>query len=413
MDNNKPKILNYNQMIRVITKEIANNYWYPLYKYLEKNPELIKTVAGFLLNHEKIIFYIGKTHLAIEYIGPELNEKLKEDGVFNIQFFDYSISNQNFFDNIIGFKYDGSSNKFRYPLPQISEDWLLPTNAGLDKLVELKWNFNAQNSIIGINTNGFEVPKKEFCRIVNGLFFDADEKGLKTRHIKWIDFIPLILDNSNPNFDRFKINIGYLKNLIKHDAHYIYPLPPKNDFKFSKLPQINRFVELISNNESSETQITKFLEKSENKFILTMGFLAKEIHPQIECEWQSERKENIRPDFFVVRPNGFADIVEFKLPHTKIKTVVGRQNRATFSSEINSYISQTRNYKTYFEDPNNRIWVEKKFSIKVHYPKRILIVGRRWDFSIDDWKSIVNDYKDVEIMTYDDLIDGVVAQFYM
>ena len=48
-----------------------------------------------------------------------------------------------------------------------------------------------------------------------------------------------------------------------------------------------------------------------------MGFLAKEIHPQVICKWQSEDKPSIQPDFFIERPNGYSDIVEFKLPNTK------------------------------------------------------------------------------------------------
>ena len=407
------EVFDTKQMIKFIVQGLGNNYWSPLYKYLNENNELIPTVTGFLLYHEQVLLYIGKTHLAVEYFGSERIEELKEEGMLQINYFDYSLSDKNFFDQIIGFSYDSTLGGFRLPMPPFSDDWILPTNAGMDKLIELKWNFAAQNSLIGINTSGFEVPRGQFCRIINGLFFDADETGLKTRHIKWIDFIPLKMDGSNPDYDSFSIDMGYLKNLIEHDAHYIYPLPPKENFKFSKLPQINRFVELIGNNQSHEPQITKFLEQPENKFILTMGFLATEIHPQIECEWQSEKRDNIKPDFFVIRPNGYADIVEFKLPFTKGETVVGKHNRETFSAEINSYISQTRNYKTYFEDPNNRLWVDKKYNIKAHYPKRILVIGRRWDFSIDEWRAIINDYKDIEIMTYDDLIDGVVAQFYM
>ena len=80
---------------------------------------------------------------------------------------------------------------------------------------------------------------------------------------------------------------------------------------------------------------------------------------------------------------------------------------------MNAYISQTRVYRTYFEDPNNRNWIESQYNIRVRYPKRILIVGRRWDFSNETWKEIIDDFDDVEIMTYDDLIEGITAQFYM
>ena len=283
----------------------------------------------------------------------------------------------------------------------------------MDKLIELKWNWMAQNSIMGINGPGFHVQKGQFTRIVNGRFFDADENGLKTRHIKWIDFLPMEIHNETEKTHEIKVSLTELASVVEHDAHYQYPLPPKEDYKYNKLPQINRFLELVGNKLTSETKLTKFLEQKKNQFILTMGILSTEVRSQLICEWQSEDKDGIQPDFFLVRPNGFADIVEFKLPNLKNKTVVGRSNRETFSAEINSYISQTRVYKEYFNDPNNRKWVEENHNIKVKHPKRILVVGRRWDFSSDDWKDIIDDYKGIEIMTFDDLTDGVVSQFYM
>lgn len=45
-------------------------------------------------------------------------------------------------------------------------------------------------------------------------------------------------------------------------------------------------------------------------------------------------------------------------------------------------------------------------------PKRYLVVGRRNDFECDEWIEIKSDYTDVEIVTYDDLVDTVVSQFY-
>jgi hypothetical protein len=144
-----------------------------------------------------------------------------------------------------------------------------------------------------------------------------------------------------------------------------------------------------------------------------MRFGASDIYEEVSCEWQSESRPPIRPDFFVVQPDGYGDIVEFKLPELKRKVVVGQTNRETFSAEINSYISQTRVYKSYFDDPNNRRWFESKYGFKVYNPRRTLVIGRRTDFSTDEWREILSEYGDLGIMTYDDLIEGVVAQFYV
>lgn len=91
---------------------------------------------------------------------------------------------------------------------------------------------------------------------------------------------------------------------------------------------------------------------------------------------------------------------------------MGSENRETFSAWLNSYISQTRVYVSYFDDPNNRRWFEEKYGFKVHKPKRYLVVGRRHDFKADVWRQIQADFRDLEVITFDDLIDGVKAQFY-
>ena len=54
---------------------------------------------------------------------------------------------------------------------------------------ELNWNFAAQSYIISFNSSPPVPQVGHFARITNSFFFDADESGLKTRHIKWIDFI--------------------------------------------------------------------------------------------------------------------------------------------------------------------------------------------------------------------------------
>ena len=394
-------------------QKLMELYWSPLYKYVEQNKHLIKTVTGLLLKHDKLVFYLGKTHLAVEYIGPERLDTLVPHEAFELICHDLTLTDENFIEQIVGFKFDSTAG-IKFPLPSFAEDLIIPTNKGFDKLIELNWNFAAQNSMMAFNTGNFYISKGQFARHINSLYFDADENGLKTRHIKWIDFIPLEYDDSRSENDSIAINLNYYnENRVNHDAHYIYPLPDKIDFKFSKLPQINRFIELAGNKASSEPDITSFLEKDENKFILSMAFLAKEIHPQLTCKWQSETRNAIKPDFFIVQPNGYANIVEFKLPYLKSNSVTGKENRETFSAEINSYISQSRVYKTYFDDPNNRKWIEDNYGFKVFNPRRILVIGRRWDFNNNEWREIIADYKDIEIMTYEDLVDGVVAQFYL
>lgn len=395
--------------VMLFLKRLMEVYWGPLYKYATENPALIKTMPGFLLNHEEIIVYVGQKHIAVEYLGPEVVDALKPDGVMNVVIHDHSDSDSNLLEKIIGFEFD-STLSGTMPLPGVSQDLVIPTNRGFDKLMDLGWNFRAQNAVIGFNMPAPEAVEGQFCRIVNGLFFDCTDSGLKTRHIKWLDFFPIHFDGSDPEVDAISFSLDAMGALVPHDANFIYPLP--SDYKFSKLPKINRFIEIWGNSESTEPEITSFLAKQENKFILTMRFGAVDAHPELTCSWQSEERPDIRPDFFIVQSHGYADIVEFKLPDLKGSAVVGSTNREAFSAWLNSYIAQTRVYATYFDDPNNRRWFEEKYGFKVHKPKRWLVVGRRSDFPSNIWREIIADYRDVDILTFDDLIDGVVAQFY-
>lgn len=157
-------------LVMAFLKELMTNYWGPLYHYIQDNPELIGTVPGFLLDLEKLIVYVGRTHIAVEYMGSEVLQKLNPEGQLNVQSHDYSAKDYNLFEKIIGFKYDSTAS-VSMPLPPISVDLLFPTNRGWDKLSELGWNFAAQNSIMGFNTPSPEPVPGQFTRIVNGMFF--------------------------------------------------------------------------------------------------------------------------------------------------------------------------------------------------------------------------------------------------
>ena len=387
------------------------NYWGKMRHIVKANPDLVSVVPGFLIRPEKIVFYMGRTHVGIEYIGPERLEELGESsGVMETQCFDYSLrSDCNLLDEIIG--YDYTDGQVKIPLPPISEDFVLPTNAGVDELRTLKWNWSAQEMIVGLNTGGMFAPEGQFTRLVNGRFFDADEHGLKVRYIRWLDLIPCRYDDSGDELDSFSVDLSLFPRLAEVDCRKPFPFP--EDFRLDRLQKVNRFVEHIGNRKLLEPAITSFLSVEGYKFILKMRFSAKDVRSELLCSWQDlSGKKDLKPDFFVVNQDGFADIVEFKLPNLSGKVVVGQNNRETFSATINSYISQTRVYREYFDDPRNRQWVKDTYGFDVYRPRRYLLIGRRWDFKTEEWRKIAADFQNLTILTYDDLVDGVVSQFY-
>lgn len=404
----------YSDLVCQLLSSISEVYWTRMCNYIEENNVAHKDVNCFLLNPESMVIYFGQKFIAIEYCGNPYLEDFQTVTTRNITVRDFTkekLSTKQFIEKIIGFKYDGTSN---INLPLFAgeyEDLIVPTNNGIDKLIELKWNFAAQDSVVSINSTGLDIADNQFVRLINTRFFDEQKGDLKTRIIKWIDFLPCYYNEPDEGeLDEIGFSVSIYDKLWYHDMLYKYPRP--NDFKFSKLPQINRFIEFWGDSNYSEPEITSFLARDENKFILNMGFMGVGVYNEVLCEWQSEERENIKPDFFVLRANRYADIIEFKLPNMKSNSITGRNNREHFSSELNTYIAQTRVYATYFDDPNNRKWFEKKYCFKVYKPKRYLVIGRRNDFEMDEWIEIRADYNNLEIITYDDLVDTVISQFY-
>ena len=404
----------YSDLVCQLLSSISEVYWTRMCNYIEENNVAHKDVNCFLLNPESMVIYFGQKFFAIEYCGNPYLEDFQTVTTRNITVRDFTkekLSTKQFIEKIIGFKYDGTSN---INLPLFAgeyEDLIVPTNNGIDKLIELKWNFAAQDSVVSINSTGLDIADNQFVRLINTRFFDEQKGDLKTRIIKWIDFLPCYYNEPDEGeLDEIGFSVSIYDKLWYHDMLYKYPRP--NDFKFSKLPQINRFIEFWGDSNYSEPEITSFLARDENKFILNMGFMGVGVYNEVLCEWQSEERENIKPDFFVLRANGYADIIEFKLPNMKSNSITGRNNREHFSSELNTYIAQTRVYATYFDDPNNRKWFEKKYGFRVYKPKRYLVIGRRNDFEMDEWIEIRADYNNLEIITYDDLVDTVISQFY-
>lgn len=399
-----------NQMAQAFLKQFAEHYWKPFHEKLKVNPELKIRVPSFLRHHDNLVIYFGRTHIAIEYLGSELEAEPSGEYSINLTAFDFSPKETNILEQIVGFNL-GSTMDIVMPLPPYSEDLVLASQAGWEKLHELDWNHAAQEAIFGFNWNLPEPPAGQFCRLLNAKFFDANENGLITRRIQWVDFFPVEFIEGDEETDQISIPTHYWRELAENDAEVHLTLP--SDYKFQKLPLINNFVELWGNSETTEPQITQFLAEDRHKFILTMRFGAQDIKAEALCKWQSEKRQDIKPDFFVVNTNGYADIVEFKLPDIGKALVVGRENRETFGAWLQSYIAQTRVYSEFFDDPNNRAWFKEQYGFKVHKPRRYLVVGRRADFAPEQWRSIAADYQDIELLNYDDLVDGVKVQFYM
>lgn len=409
----------YIDLVEKIAFEISDKYLLPMKDYVKKNHMLEEESNTLMTNLTKLIFYIGRDFVAVEYLDEILpKEILGEDGLL-VQTFDYSdeeLSVQQFICKVLGLKLsDYNPTIPLVPKSQDIVDLFLPTNDAVHKLVELGYNFTAEESLMGLNSGFIDFHEKRFHRLINCRFHYVENDNLKTRIAKWIDFYPCNYKEENIDGDNcrqsFQCYLPKYDELWEKDLFYKLPIP--DDGKYSKLPIINRFVEVFGDKDNKETDITSFLAEKGNSFILLMTFSGITLKDQLLCMWQdNQKRKDLKPDFFIVEANGTVDIIEFKLPFLKGKAIVGTENRETFSAELNSYISQLSVYAEYFDDSANRKWFEKKYGFKVYKPRKYLVVGRRADFCSDEWQRIKAEYNNVEIYTYDDIVDTVVSLLY-
>jgi len=215
---NENEIMGFRGLCLRLAEEIRKAYWQPLHDYVVDRPNVHNTFTGLLLSPEKWIFYFGKTHLAIEYIGALKVDDISQEGQIKLEYHDFTNSENDFVDQIIGFSFEGSVNIGDF-LPQITENLMIPTDSGFDKLMELGWNFGAQSFLAAFNPGKINLTKGKFSRLINSFFFDANKSGLITRHIKWIDFIPINFIEQDSELSSFSMDLRVFSKLIEHDAH--------------------------------------------------------------------------------------------------------------------------------------------------------------------------------------------------
>ncbi|MGA4620025.1 Shedu anti-phage system protein SduA domain-containing protein [Citrobacter meridianamericanus] len=297
---------------------------------------------------------------------------------------------------------------------QVSQRGFLFSGQTFQELIDLGWRIEVFNST-GI-LNGFKdiaMPKNKYVNFQNIFLFYKNIGGdVVSHHIKWLEVFPckLIIDSSgnitellsSPKlFDRAIVNAGCHKFFIPETYQQL------------KFRNLNAFIELWGNKGTDETTITRFLKDDENKFILTMQFGVKDIYPELICPEINSQRGSIRPDFFIKKTNDICDIVEFKLPRLKKPIVVGNKNRRKFSSFFSTYLAQAKAYVRYFSNVNNRDSVYKLHGLQVENPKVTIVVGRRCDINTAEIREMMSEHADINLISYDDLVDAVVAQLYM
>jgi hypothetical protein len=326
----------------------------------ENDAELRKTMPGMLVAPDGMTVYLGDTHLAIEHFGPANVPTKSIEGV-KVSFFDYR-GDGDFISNIIGMKFHATGPRIALAPSDLYWNLFVPTSTdAVELMMEIGWDLTAENMAFMMNSGGISLPDGQFARMVNCFFYGKENERLRTRRIQWIDFFPLTYEPVDADNSNVEVRLWPdMDHTVDHDAHMQFPRPSL--FENERLGLLNRFRELILTPGISEPKITRWLAQPAHQFILRMALPAVGLLAQKKCKWMNEpSREPIIPDFFAVKPNGFADIVEFKLPELKGDATVGKVNRESFSAEVNSYVAQTHCYKEYFEDSSNRKHLKTRY----------------------------------------------------
>jgi hypothetical protein len=332
------------------------------------------------------------THLAVEYVGPEDNDDshISIEGVWQptLKLLDF-----------LGIDLAHISAP-RLPWSTNLENMQVFLGEAMNLLGDYLYDVvsNPQDLILnGIPEFGVS---HDPTYVSNTTFLWSDAEGaIRIRRIDFLELFPIQKEGwayhtkeSLEHFADFLIN--YQVPTYSHELHAI----------------LNDFIQLIAQSGTDEPTITKYLEKHPE--ILQISFGTHELNPQTDLIWQySTDIPDLKPDFMPVKMDGFADILEFKLPRLKSTPLVGSSARRHPSFEIDSALAQIDQYEDWVSQDINRQWLEATKSIKIMHPHIYLVIGHREEFNATERQKL-RGRRNATIFTYDEFIEMARMQLY-
>jgi hypothetical protein len=380
----------------IFVKEIVaglNTYVFPkIYQALQEQHQIRAHLHPAFPFPRKIRVGIVDKYLAVEYIGPEepSNDNMEVVGTYNptMSIYEFLEIQEN---NI-------HSRKIQFPLP--CDNMQVFNGEAMNMLSDYLYDIvDNPNNII---TNGYPnldcITQPTF--ISNVTFAWSDEKSsVKIRRIDFLELHPSTKDGWN----------YHTVDSLEHFADFLiqYPFPNYQPHLHGVL---NDFIHLVSSIDADEPQITKYL--SDHPEILQIAFGVNDLNPQTLLEWQYKTDiPALRPDFMPIRMDGFADILEFKLPRLKSAPIVGTPTREHYSNEIDTALAQIDEYSEWCAQEINRRWIEQTKGIKISNPHLLLIIGHTDDFCAED-RQRMRTRRNATIYTYNEFIDMARMQLY-
>jgi hypothetical protein len=163
---------------------------------------------------------------------------------------------------------------------------------------------------------------------------------------------------------------------------------------------IDQLEELINHPRVKEQEIQRFFERNPE---FLCGDNYEEARPHITLQRDSDGP--LIPDFVLkpANPKALCDLLELKLPNTKLLRV--SKNRVRLTSAIMEACAQLREYQSYFEDREKRTSIERLYGLRLFRPRMMVLIGKRSDYNATDLRNAESDVPNLSIVTYDDILE--------
>lgn len=164
---------------------------------------------------------------------------------------------------------------------------------------------------------------------------------------------------------------------------------------------IEEFKKLVSTEGISEHEIERFIDN--NPWFIERSLGYKRYHSQVTIEENllSRSDQDIRPDKFLERNDGYCDVLDLKRADAPV--IISKPNRAHASAKLTEAEAQVDVYVNFVKEPKVRDELRKR-GIKVLSPNGLVIMGRTTDKDIDSWEDVKKRLS-VKVFTYDDVIN--------
>lgn len=384
----------FKKMVAEISHDLNNLVFPALDEAVHENPRLRRTLNPAFPFPQKVRIGALENYLAVEYVGPEK----PDDPQFDTQGV-YGPSH-----SVLDFLGVDLSHLQcpRLPVPDNVENMQMFVGEAVGLLGDYLYDVVANPSDFLLNgVFDFDLtPSSKALFVSNVTILWVDSSGaLRVRRVDFMELHP-----------RMEGGWGHqTPESLSHFAKFLtnYQVP---EYEPGLHAVLNGFIQLVAAPENGETVLTDYLTKHPE--ILQLAFGAHKLNPQTDLIWQFQTdKPNLKPDFMPVRMDGYADILEFKLPRLKSKAMVGTATRSHPSSEVEHALSQIDEYEEWCNQEVNSRWLESTKGIKVNQPHTTLVIGHSDEFSAEDRRRL-RGRRNATIFTYDEFIEMARMQLY-